>query len=88
MFSGISGKKIISNVPMTSSAAALKDLLAHCNAVKAAAIDAGGNSRHCLTISRYLGKAILQLEALYQAEGVLGPSDDVLGKILLQIHTR
>jgi len=71
---------------MESSAAPLKDLLAHCNAVKAAAIDAGGNSRHCLTISRYLGKAILQLEALYQAEGVLDPSDDILGKMLHYIY--
>jgi hypothetical protein len=71
---------------MTPSAATLKGLLTHCNTVKAAAIDAGGNSRHCLTISRYLGKAILQLEALYQAEGVLGPSDDILGNIVFQIH--
>lgn len=67
---------------MSSSAPALKNLLAHCAAVKAAAIDAGGNSPLSYTISRYLSKAALVLEALiYQAEGVLIPSDDIIGKL-------
>jgi hypothetical protein len=66
---------------MASSQASLTYLLAHCAAVKTSAIAAGANSAHCLTIARFLGKAILQLEALYQAEGVVGPSDDILGKV-------
>lgn len=66
---------------MASSETALTNLLAHCTAVKAAAIAAGNNSSHCLTIARFLGKGILQLEALYQVEGVAGPYDDILGEI-------
>ena len=66
---------------MPAAETALTNLLAHCCNVKAAAIAAGANNSHCLTIARYLGKAILQLEALYQVEGVAGPSDDILGKI-------
>lgn len=64
-----------------ASDTALSRLLAHVNNVRAAALAAGVNSVDCLTLNRFLGKAMLLLEAMFESEKGEAPSEDVIGKL-------
>ena len=58
----------------------LSRLLAHCMSVRTNAFAAGVNSIDCLTLNRFLGKAMLLLEAMFESENGAAPSEDVIGK--------
>lgn len=61
-----------------ASDTALSRLLAHVTNVRVAALAAGVNSVDCLTLNRFLGKAMLLLEAMFESEKGAALSEDVI----------